>query len=193
MWHDSFNGGAILPKKRAKRSGQERRQRSSGGSRETGGSSRRPGNRRPADGGDRCSHVRWVDGAIGSAGASSQARARPAATGRDQVAEARSSINRKKGQGPARGPAPSAFWGRVQVVDRVRGPERGYQRSGRPTRTGTTGTSTGGVTVRRRSIGAGGTATTVTTMTIGTEHRRRRPTQRVEASVSMPQLAVRGS
>lgn len=46
----------------------------------------------------------------GSAGASSQVRAESAATGRDQVAEARSSINRKKGQEPARGPAPSTFW-----------------------------------------------------------------------------------
>lgn len=95
--------------KRAERSGQERRQRSSGSSRETGGFSRKPGNRRLADGGEDAHTSDGLTEAFGSAGASSQARVKPASTGRDQVAEARSSINRKKGREPERELAPSAF------------------------------------------------------------------------------------
>ena len=68
------------------------------------------------DGGEDAHTHDGVTEANGSAGASSQARMRPASTGRDQVAEARSSINRKKGREPERELAPSAFWCRVQAA-----------------------------------------------------------------------------
>jgi hypothetical protein len=72
----------------------------SGGSRATG---------KLQDGGEDAHAHDGVTEAFGSAGASSQARVKPASTGRDQVAEARSSINRKKGREPERELAPSAF------------------------------------------------------------------------------------
>lgn len=61
------------------------------------------------DGGEDAHAHDGVTETYGSAGASSQARTRSASTGRDQVAEARSSINRKKGREPERELAPSAF------------------------------------------------------------------------------------
>lgn len=74
----------------------------SGGSRATG---------KLQDGGEDAHAHDGLTGAFGSAGATSQARVKPAATGRDQVAEARSSISRKKGREPERELAPSAFSG----------------------------------------------------------------------------------
>ena len=70
---DSFNGGAIFPKKRAKRSGQERRKRSSGSSRETGGFRKQPGDRMVQDGGEDAHAIAGMTEAHGSAGASSMA------------------------------------------------------------------------------------------------------------------------
>ena len=70
---DSFNGGAILPKKRAKRSGQEQRKRGSGSQRETGGFRKQTGDRMFQDDKENAHAIAEVTETRWSAGASSQA------------------------------------------------------------------------------------------------------------------------
>jgi len=70
---DSFNGGAILPKKRVKRSGQEQRKRGSGSQRETGGFRKQTGDRMFQDGDEHAHAIAEVTETRRSAGASPQA------------------------------------------------------------------------------------------------------------------------